>query len=222
VGELNVRQPVVVSFEVVENRIIMKTLKLGLCAVVLCAALSATAQTQKIGLIDLRKVFEGFYKTKQIEASLKEETSELEKQNAEMVGKFHAAENEFKQLIEKANDQAVSAQEREKHKGDADKKLLQLRDQEQQLSAFSRQMTEKMTAKQMRLREKLLEEIRDVINVKAKAGGFTMVFDTTAQSYNTLRSPALLYSAPGEGDVLTDSVLTQLNATAPKKSDSDK
>ncbi|MGI8967063.1 MAG: hypothetical protein ACR2H1_13385, partial [Limisphaerales bacterium] len=41
----------------------------------------------KIGIIDLRKVFDGYNKTKQADAILKDEAADLDKQRKEMVDK---------------------------------------------------------------------------------------------------------------------------------------
>src|SRR5215213_8667779 len=94
--------------------------------------LGAQAQT-KIGLIDLRKVFDSYYKTKQADAILKDEMNELAKQREEMITSLKKGEEEWKKLLEKSNDQSLSADERAKSKQTAEKKLIGLREDEQTL-----------------------------------------------------------------------------------------
>ena len=61
-------------------------------------------------------------------------------------------------------------------------------------------------------REKILKEIKDVINTKSKAGAFTLVLDSsTAEPAG--RPPVVLYTN-GDND-LTAAVLDTLNANAP-------
>ncbi len=61
------------------------------------------------------------------------------------------------------------------------------------------------------MREKILNEIRELINSKSTAAGYNLVIDTAADSVNN--TPIILFKS-GQAD-LTDEVLTQLNSTAP-------
>jgi outer membrane protein len=181
-------------------------------ATVICSllAFSAAAQT-KLGLVDLRKIFDNYYKTKQASVSLKEEVADLEKQLKEMADDLKKGEDDWKKLLDKSNDQAIAAEEREKNKQAAQKKLVELRDMEQTATQFQRSSKARLDEKNRRKREAILEEIREVVNAKAKAGGYTMVFDSAASSVND--TPVIMYNN-GEND-LTETVLSQLNAGAP-------
>ncbi len=188
-----------------------------LCAALLCGPLGAQAEAPapaatKVGTIDLRKVFDNYYKTKQADANLKDEAGDMEKQRKEMIDKLKEGEDDYKKLLDKANDQAVAADERDKSKSAAEKKLLELREQEQMVQQFNRQAAEKLSSKQKRMREKILGEIRDVINAKSKAAGYTLVVDTAADSVNS--TPVFIYTSP-DAPSLTESVLNELNAGAP-------
>ena len=61
------------------------------------------------------------------------------------------------------------------------------------------------------MRDSIVEEIRTTVNGKAKAAGFALVIDITADS--ALGTPVVLY-ANNEND-LTAPALAQLNAGAP-------
>jgi outer membrane protein len=190
------------------KRIFKKLLVAG----VTCSLLTCAAQAQtKIGVIDLSKVFNEYHKRIQAESILKEETAELEKQRKEMIEDFKKGEDDWKKLIDKANDQAITIEERNKSKQAAEKKLVELKGLEQALTQFDRSSRATVNEKMRRKRDAILVEVREVINAKAKASGYTMVVDTAALSIN--ETPILLYTN-GEND-LTESVLTQLNANAP-------
>jgi Skp family chaperone for outer membrane proteins len=73
------------------------------------------------------------------------------------------------------------------------------------------QADERLLLQRRRMRETILTEIRTMINAKAKAGNFTLVVDTAAETPNA--TPVIVYSS-GEND-LTASLLEQLNAGAP-------
>jgi len=177
---------------------------------VLLAPLSTRAEV-KIGSIDLKKVFDGYWKTKQADALLKESAADLDKARKGMVEDFQKASDEYKRLIEGANDQAISGEERDKRKGAAEKKLLEIKEIEQSITLFDRNSRDNLATRQRRMRDKILDEIKELIASKARTGGFSMIIDTAAETPN--QTPVLLFTN-GQND-LTEEVLTQLNSTAP-------
>lgn len=191
-----------------------KVLKTVLClSFPLWLALSASAQT-KIATIDLRRVFDEYYKTKSADATLKDRAADLDKENKALMEQYKKVSEDYKKALDDANNQAVSADEREKRKKAAEGKLLEIKELEQNLTQFERQARGTLEEQQRRMRDNILGEIRAVINIKAKAGAFTLVLDTVAESIN--KTPILLFTN-GENDI-TDAVLAQLNASAPQGS----
>ena len=71
---------------------------------------------QKIATVDLQKVFEKYYKTVRSTTALKQEAADMQKERKDMVDAEQKQESEWKKLIDKAEDQAVSADERDKSK----------------------------------------------------------------------------------------------------------
>jgi outer membrane protein len=173
---------------------------------------SAAAQT-RIGTVDLRKVFDNYWKTKQADASLKERGAEMEKDHKVMVDNFKKGRDAYQKLLTDAADQAVSAEEREKRKKAAEDKLKELKDSEETIATYERQARTTIDEQRKRMRDNILTEIRNVLNAKAKAAGYSMVLDTAAESANN--TPIMLYVAENKDNDLTDSTLSQLNAGAP-------
>ena len=171
---------------------------------------SVQAET-KIGLVDLRKIFDNYYKTKQADSNLKDEAADLEKQRLEMVEDFKKGEAEWKKLLDKSNDQAIVATERANSKQAAESKLLELKSMEQAVAQFERSSRAKLGEKQRRKRDAILQEIRDVVNAKSKVAGYTLVLDSAAASIND--TPVVMFNN-GDND-MTETVLNQLNASAP-------
>ena len=176
------------------------------------SALTVTAQAPlKIATIDLRKVFDGYYKTKQADVGLKEEAAGLEKTAKGMLEDYKKANDEYKQFAESANDPAVSAEERARRDKNAKDKLLEIRQLEQQVQSFQRQSEATLLEKRRRMRENLLREIREAIVTKARSGGYNLVIDTAADSVN--QTPVFLLADTGVD--LTDDMIKALNAAAP-------
>jgi outer membrane protein len=181
-------------------------------AFIVGAMMLVSAQAQnKIGLIDLEKVFENYWKKKQANALLDERKAEFTKSRKGMIDDYQKANEEYKKLIESASDQAVSSEEREKRKTAAEKKLVEIKSIEQEVNQHDRNSAEILGTQTRRMRDKILDEIRELINAKAKAGGYTLVLDTAAKTVNL--TPVLLYHN-GQND-MTEEVLKELNANAP-------
>ena len=181
-------------------------------ALLLAGLLSSTALAQNnIGTIDLRKVFDGYWKTKQADAVLKERAADMDKEYKNMGDDLKKGDDDYKQILASSNDQAVSAEERDKRKKAAESKLKYLTEQKQTILQFERQAQTTIGEQRRRMRDNILGEIRTVVNAKSKTAGFALVLDTAAESLNN--TPSVLFSS-GSHDI-TDDVLKQLNASAP-------
>jgi len=194
-------------------------IKLLFCLFILsAAAVSLQAQGAKIAIVDLRKVFDDYYKTKSADATLKDRAGDLEKERKALTDQYQKLSEDYKKALDGANDQAVSAEEREKRKKSAESKLIEIKELEQNLTQFDRQSQTTLGEQQRRMRENILGEIREVVNSKAKAGSYSLVVDVAAETIN--KTPVVMFTN-GENDITT-AVLAQLNASAPPTTRNDK
>jgi Skp family chaperone for outer membrane proteins len=187
--------------------------KLTLVTLLLFLFCGPALAQQKIGTVDLRKLFDGYWKKKQAEAALNDRKAEMEKEDRNMVEDFKKAQEEYKTLMLSVNDQAVSPEEREKRKTAAEAKLRRLKEMEDTIAQYERQARVTIGEQSQRMRANILSEIRKVVTDKAKSAGFSLVVDTAAESINN--TPVILFTN-NENDI-TDAVLQQLNATAPQE-----
>ena len=181
-------------------------------AILLIGLTSGSAWGQgRIGTVDLRKVFDGYWKTKQADASLKDRATELEKEYKTMEDDWKKAKEEYQTLLTEANNSNLSVEERDKRKKSAEDKFKQIREAEEAIGQFQRQARTTIDEQRKRMRDSLLEEIRGIVSGRAKTAGYTLVLDTAAESISG--APVVLFSN-NENDI-TDMVLSQLNAGAP-------
>jgi len=180
-------------------------------ALLLLLAYPAAAQNTKIAVIDLRKVFDKYYKTQAANAKLKERMADMDKELKALRTQYEQATGEYRKALDEANNQAVSAEEREKRKKAAESKLREIQDLEQSVRQFQAQANTTMEEQTRRMTENILGEIRAAINARAKAAGYTLVLDITGESLS--KAPVVIYNN-GENDI-TEAILAQLNATAP-------
>jgi len=185
-------------------------------AIMICTAFPSLAE-DRIATVNLRTVFDDYWKTKQANTALKERGEEMDKELKGLQSDLEAGQEEYKALLESANDQAVSITERERRKTKAEEKRKQLIEDAQAMQQFQRQAAETIQEQQRRVRDKILEEIKATVTTLAKAGNFTLVIDTAAETAS--RTPVILYT--NDPDDLTSAVLSQLNATAPADTETD-
>lgn len=193
------------------NSNVMK--RLAGIAAALMFAVAAQAQS-KVAVVDLKKVFDGYWRTKQADTQLKERAGDLEKARNGMVEDYKKANEDFKKMLDGLNDPAASAEEKDKRKKDAEKKQMEVRELEQSIRTFDENSRKTIVEMQKRMRESVLRDIRGVVEEKAKVAGYQAVLDTAAESIN--QTPVVVYtSLLGGSDDLSDGVLKALNANAP-------
>ena len=181
----------------------------GLCGLL---GINAGAQTSfKIGVVDLRKVFESYYKKVQTDDSFKKEMESMDKELKDMVEDTHKVEDQYKKLVDSANDQAVSADERAKAKQAAEDKYRELANRKDGLDQYNRQAQARLQEERRKKRDDLVGEIKDHLVAQAKAAGYNLVFDTSGESANMI--PVAIY-ASGVPDLTAD-LIKELNAGAP-------
>lgn len=193
----------------------MKRYLSSILTLVFAASLASSAYAQtKVAVVDMKKVFDGYWRTKEADRQLKERAADFEKARSGIVEDYKKANEEFGKLRESATDPAVSEEERNNRKKALEKKAGEIREQENSIRTFDQNMRQSIADQQLRLRESVLRDIKGVVEEKAKAGSFQMVVDTAAVSAN--QTPIVVYTTllGGESD-LSDAVLKQLNANAP-------
>lgn len=184
-------------------------LLLGIAALAVFAVTAHAAD--RIAVVDLKKVFDGYWKTKQADLNLKEQAGELDKKRKDMLDDLKKAGDEYKKLVESATDSAVSLEERDRRKKSAESKLRELQEIEQSIRQFDQGARAQLGEKQRNLRDKIVVEIRDLVNKKARTAGYAAVLDSAAES--AAGTPILLFNATLPD--LTEEIISQLNATAP-------
>ena len=193
------------------NCLLSKTL----LALLAASFLTATAQAQtKIAVIDLKRVFDNYWKKKQAQALVDDQKADFDKKFKGMLDDYQKANDEYKKLIDSSTDQAVSTEERDKRKSAAEKKLLEINEIEQTADLFRKNSNENLGIQIRRMTDNILKDIREMVEAKAKAEGYTLVIDSSAQIPTSVGSTPVLLYTNGQNDI-TAEILLQLNAGAP-------
>jgi outer membrane protein len=181
------------------------------CLLAFCFLAPALHAQTGIGIIDLKKVFDGYYRTKQADTQIKDRAGDLDKARQAMLGDYEEAKATFEQLRDAANDQALAADERDSRRAAAERKLVELRQIEQDVAQFDRTSRSTLAEQQRRMRDRILDEIKEVVTSKARESGYALVIDIAAETVN--ETPVVMYHN-GAND-LTTVVLNELNSRGP-------
>jgi len=190
-------------------RIMLRTV---LPALLLLTFLSSSALADtKIGTVDLRKLFDNYWKTKTAQAAIQERAAQLDKDDKSMKEDLKKGSDEYQKLLLQVNDQGISTEERDRRKQAADEKMKQLQGSKTAIEQFERQAQTTLSEQRQRMRENILGEIKVAVNAKAKLEKYTLVLDSAAE---TINGTLTVVYTNGEND-LTAAILSQLNAGAP-------
>ena len=185
----------------------MKNLRITVLTLVLLAAtaLSASAQT-KVATVDMKKIFNSYWKTKQATIALENRKTELRMEMKKSTGDLEKAQTDYKTLLDQSNDQAISADERAKRKDSATAKAKEIANSKIALEQFQRQAEAQLADQSQRMSGNLVTEIQGAVSDKATAGGYSVVLTAAAQEVVVFADPKV---------DITDTVISQLNAGAP-------
>ena len=174
-------------------------------ALLAVGTVSTQAQT-KVASVDMKKLFNGYWKTKQAETLLDKDKADARKDLKDMADGIDKAQTDYKALLDQAEDQAISSDARDKLKQSAADKAKEINSSKVAYEQFQRQVEASLADKSQRMSANIVGEIQKAVSDKAKLGGYAFVV-------NSANPEAVVYASP-DNDI-TDSVLSQINAGRP-------
>src|SRR5579859_2239321 len=101
-------------------------------ALLLVPLLNSSAWAQgKLATVDLKRLFENYWKTKQASATLDDRKKDMEKEDKNMMDDYKRMKDDYQTILTAAGDQNIAPEEREKRKKNSEDKLKQLKDLEE-------------------------------------------------------------------------------------------
>ena len=181
------------------------------------SATTASAQI-KIGTVDMKKIFESYWRTKEAETKMSETRATLKRELDERLEK----RKELQDSIEKLNDE-IKKPELSKEKAaskmkERDDKIGEWQTMMRDLQAYQMEKEKQLADQTLRIRNGIVEEILKVVNEKTKSENFDLVFDVSGNSINNV---PVVISAKASYD-FTKEITDKLNADRPKGAASEK
>jgi len=182
----------------------------ALLAVCLIAASPAQAQ-MKVGMVDMNKVFQEYYKTKEAEQRINEARGAAKKEMDDRMDARTKTLEDINTLNKDMENKSLSAQARDEKSKQRDDKIAEVRNLEREITEFKNTRERQLQEQAVRMRNGIVEEIMKIVNDRVKADGFDLVFDKSGSSLNGV--PLILASK--DSMEFTNDVITALNKTKP-------
>ncbi|HEY3898999.1 MAG TPA: OmpH family outer membrane protein [Chthoniobacter sp.] len=184
-------------------------------AIALLGAGPASAQTLKIGTVDMKKVFDNYYKTKDAESKINEARNAAKKELEDRMDIAKKALDEVKKLDEDINNSALSKETKDQKQKLRSDKAVELQNMDREIREFQQSREKQLQEQSMRMRAGIVDDINKVVADRVKAESYNLVFDKSGPSLNGV--PIVLYSMDNYD--FTDAVIKALNLSRGKESD---
>lgn len=182
-------------------------LAVGLCSL---GATAANAQV-KVGVVDMNKVFSGYYKTKDAENKINDERESAKKELDDRLESRKQLIDEINALNKEVDKPELSASAKTERTKKREEKIGQAQSLEREIQEFKQTREKALQERAVRMRNQIVEEIMAVINTRVKAENFDLVLDKSGQSLNGVQ--IVLHSR--DNMEFSDEVVTALNKTKP-------
>ena len=177
------------------------------------ATVSASAQTVKIGTVDMKKVFENYYKTKDAESRINEARNAAKKEMDDRMDVYNKGVNEVKKMNEEIESPALGKEAKETKSKVRDEKVSELNTMQREINEFRQTREKQLQEQSVRMRGGIVDEINKIVEAKVKSENFDVVFDKSGPSLNGV--PIVLYSR--DAFDFTEEVIKALNKNKGKE-----
>ncbi|MCE9519021.1 MAG: OmpH family outer membrane protein [Verrucomicrobia bacterium] len=174
---------------------------------------SLPAADLKVGLVDLRKAFAEYYKSKEASNTLQQLVGQAKEQINERFAAYKKLMDDVQKLDKERSDPVLSAEARNKKAAELQGKAQELRSLEQDINEFKNKRQQQIDEEQRQQASGLYAEIVKVVNEKAAAASYDLVFDKSNLGVGGV--PFLVYSKTGAVEDFTAEVIVELNKNAP-------
>ncbi|MBU1694465.1 MAG: OmpH family outer membrane protein [Verrucomicrobia bacterium] len=183
------------------------------CTILSGLTLEARGAEMQIVFVNMDRAFTGFYKTKLADEQLKKQAEEFNEERKKLTAEFEKLQGQFNILRDEAQNTALSEDTRATKRSAAEEKLIETRDMETRIRRFDEARQKQLDDQTRRMRKRIVDEIRQVIQTYARGEGLSTVIDSSGQSFNGVE---LVLYQDVRSDI-TDTILEQLNKTEGEK-----
>ncbi len=190
-----------------------RSLLVALAAALAAAGLSAQPAL-KVVVVDMAKVYDTHYKTKEASDKFNDAAQRAQEQLDRINAQLQTAADEFKALVEESRSTVLNEQARNKAGADAQKKREEIERMNAEAQTFRNNTQRSLQVRAKNHRDLIMDEIMKVVNEISRAKGATLVLDKSGPS--VFGVPVVLFADPAYD--ITEEVLKEVNKDAPPPS----
>ena len=161
----------------------------------------------KIAVVDIKKVFDEYEKTKTVEIKLNQQAEVFREYSAQLEQQYKNIRKQYEDARDDSQNIAYSAAERENKRLKAQQLYESLMLKEQELKSYRESRQTQIRDMSAKLREEVIDEIRRAVHNKAVLEGYTIVIDKSGKSMSDVGF--VIYVQPNLD--ITESVIQDLN-----------
>ena len=179
------------------------------------AALFPAVAGERIAVVDLKRVFDEYYKSRIAEEFIKQQTEAAKVYLGLLTRQLESLKSDLRRAGTNAGNMALDPAEKSKAESEAAAIARKVRSKEAEIELYINERKREMFKLESRKRAEIISDIRAEIKRRAAAGGYEFVLDSSG--FTTNEQPAVLLF-PEKHDI-SDSVIRELNrsASTPKK-----
>ncbi|HKB91126.1 MAG TPA: OmpH family outer membrane protein [Opitutaceae bacterium] len=176
------------------------------------SAFMASAQPAvKIVTVDLAKIYDGHYKTEDINNKLRGDEQKAQAEVEKMNKEGNTLVDQYKELVEQAKNPALSKEAQQKAEAAVQVKGEEIQRKQGEIQNFRNETSRSLQTRLKIQRDLILEEISKKITEIAKTKGATLVVDKSGPSLIGISN--IIYADPAYD--ITDDVMKEVNKDRP-------
>lgn len=181
-----------------------------ICAAAAFSTMQAQAADIKIATIDLQKVFEDYFKTKEADARLKDQMEGFKTERDSRLEDYRSLVDQIKSLRDSLNDPSLSDDAKKEKQLKYEEKFNEARQREQELKNFEQTTAKLIQDQSGRMRKTIIDEINVVVK-EFCSGKYDLVLD---KSGVTMNGTSVILFSENMTD-LTGEIVQRLNSKKP-------
>lgn len=146
---------------------------------------------QKFAVVNMENVFENYYKTKIENARIQKQSDVYREYLVELNKSREKLQVEFVKYRDAAQNIAYTDTERESNRISAQNKYRQLQAKDAEIQQYNMEKREQLMQEYQKVKLKLVDEIMTVIKSIGEREDYTLIFDTSGRSLNSV--PSVVY-----------------------------
>ena len=180
---------------------------IGIFIMIFAATVLSAAESLKIAVVDMARIFDDYYKTRIVQSQLEEQQSVYRTHVTAMNEEYNKLQEEYKVLLDAAQNITLKEAERQEKAAEASKKLAEVKQKERDINQYLTEKSRQFKELEDTKRTEITAEILGEVQRRATVDGYDIVLDYSGKTTSSLAS--VVFFKPNLD--ITDAVLEELN-----------